>query len=193
MTPFHVVDRLEVIKRHARVEPEKRSGALSEPNERARARVCVRLKEKKRKLVDAQTELGRGPVLVKLVLPFRARERREDARDGLPLGDAQSRLGETRDAADDDDREDENGGEQEPVPHRGRRDHGKLLLLPHRHYRLQQQRAIRRKETRLERRLGQGRCCWPSAEGRGEGVRSRPRTSHKRHAGGEKPARRCRR
>lgn len=78
---------------------------------------------------DAQTKLGRGLVLVKHVLPFRARERREDTSDRPPLGDAQPGFGETRDTADDDDRNDENGGEQEPVPHRGWRDHGKLLVV----------------------------------------------------------------
>jgi len=78
---------------------------------------------------DAQTELGRGLVLVKLILPFRARERQEDARDRPPLGDAQPGLGETRDTPDDDDGEDKNGGEQEPVPHSGWREYGKLLVL----------------------------------------------------------------
>ena len=77
----------------------------------------------------AQTELGRGPVLLKLVLPFRERERREDARDGPPLGDAQPGFGETRDASDDDDRDDEGGGEQEPVPHRGRGEHREVLCV----------------------------------------------------------------
>jgi hypothetical protein len=82
---------------------------------------------------NGQTELGRGLVLLELVLPFRERERREDARDGSPLGDAEPRFGETRDASDDDDRDDESGGEQEPVPHCGRGEHRELLcvrLLP---------------------------------------------------------------
>ena len=69
-------------------------------------------------------------VLLKLVLPLREREGREDARDGPPLGDAQTGLSETRDADDDDDdRDDEGGGEQEPVPHCGRRKHRELLCL----------------------------------------------------------------
>ena len=78
---------------------------------------------------NAQTELGRGPVLLKLVLPFCERERWEDARDGTPLGDAQSGLCETRHASDDDDRENESGGKKEPVRDRGRGKHGKNLLL----------------------------------------------------------------
>ena len=77
----------------------------------------------------AQTELGRRLVLLKLVFPFRERERREDARDGPPLGDAQPGLGETRDTSDDDDRDDKSGGEQEPVPHRGRGEHRELLCI----------------------------------------------------------------
>lgn len=102
---------------------KKKSGWV---HERASASVCVCAKLKK---TDGQTELGRGLVLVELVLPFGARERRQDAGDGPPLGDAQPGLGETGDATDDDDGEDENGGEQEPVPDRGCGDHGKVLVV----------------------------------------------------------------
>jgi hypothetical protein len=37
---------------------------------------------------NVQAELGRGFILVKLALPLCLRERREDASNGPPLGDA---------------------------------------------------------------------------------------------------------
>ena len=110
---------------------------------------------------NAQTELGCSLVLLKLDLPFCERERREDARDGTPLGDAQSGLGETRDAPYDDDRENESGGKEEPVRHCGRGKHGKLCV------RLPVRTAVRGKEARwqrlLENGLASGRdrwACW---------------------------------
>ena len=78
---------------------------------------------------NAQTELRRSLVLLKLVLPFCERERREDARDRTPLGNAQSGLGQTRDASYDDDRENESGGKEEPVRDCGRGKHGKRLCV----------------------------------------------------------------
>ena len=83
----------------------------------------------KRRSENAQTELRRSLVLFKLVLPFCERERGEYARDRTPLGDAQSGLGETRDASDEDDRKDESGGNKEPVRHCGCRKHGKKLCV----------------------------------------------------------------
>lgn len=109
----------------------------------------------------AQTELRRGLVFLKLVLPFRAREGREDARDGPPFGDAQPGLGESRDASDDDDRDDEGRGEQEPVSHCGRGEHRERQLL----LTMRPAVSVGGKETRrqvlLEHGLGSGRRGWP--------------------------------
>jgi hypothetical protein len=122
--------------------------------------------ETERQRSYAQTELRRGLVLPKLVLPFRVRERREDARDGPPLGDAQPGLGESRDASDDDDRDDEGGGEQEPVAHCRWGEHRELLLLLLLLLTMRAAIAVGGKETRRplllpEHGLGRGRQGWP--------------------------------
>ncbi len=72
---------------------------------------------------SAQAEFGREFILVKRVLPLRLRERRENASDRSPLGDAQPGLSEPRDAPDDDNRDNERRRKQELVSNCRRGEH----------------------------------------------------------------------
>jgi hypothetical protein len=58
-------------------------------------------------MLYSQYALRRDPILLPFHIPLRLRDRRQYARDGLPLGDAQARFGQSGKTANDDDTKDE--------------------------------------------------------------------------------------
>ena len=87
----------------------------------------VRPKRSVARLGNSQLEFWRGLVLVEFGLPLVPRERGENAGDGSPFCDAETRFCESSDTTNDDDGEHETGGTEEPATDDWRGQYGSSL------------------------------------------------------------------